>query len=87
MLLENGIVGLGLIIVLVVKAGKDAMLCIGRAQTPAINWYIGIIVLTLFYNIDEVTFMLPSYLPWMMFLLAVIGLSKEAHRICTRGFA
>jgi O-antigen ligase len=82
-LLENGIVGLGLIVLLVLKSGKDALVCIGRAQAPVINWYIGIIVLTLFYNIDEVTFMLPSYLPWMMFLLAVIGLSREAHRICS----
>jgi O-antigen ligase len=86
-LLDDGIVGLGVIVLLVVKAGKDAMLCVGRAHTPIINWYIGIVVLTLLYNIDEVTFMLPSYLPWMMFLLAVIGLSKEGHRIRSQRFA
>ncbi len=86
-ILDNGIVGLGLIVSLAVKSGRDAIVCIGWAQKPIINWYIGVVVLTLVYNIDEVTFMVPAYLPWMMFLLAVIGLSNEAHRTRSRRFA
>jgi len=83
-LLEDGIVGMGIIAWLIMHGIKDAVTCVRPNHPFYVNWYVGLIFLTIIYNIDEVTILLPGYLPWMMFLLSVIGLSEEARRIHSR---
>lgn len=86
-LLENGAVGLALIIILSLQAGKSAIVCFRTSHDSSVHWYIGLIVLTLAYNFDEVIFMLPSYLPWMMFILACVMLRQEATCLRTADLA
>lgn len=80
-LLDDGIAGLLVIILMIVGSLRNAWTCLQNQQEVETNWYIGLIILTVVYNIDEVTFMLPTYLPWMMFLLAVVGLADGARSI------
>jgi O-antigen ligase len=81
-LLEDGLIGLGMIVLLIGMGIRDAMSCMVRLQEQRyIHWYLGIIFLTILYNVDEITFLVPFYLPWMMLILAVTSLSTEAKRI------
>jgi O-antigen ligase len=80
-LLETGILGLALLAILIIRAILNGGYCLSLGRKPCVNWYLGIVFLTIIYNVDEVTAMLPAYLPWMMFLLAAIALPEEAARI------
>jgi exopolysaccharide production protein ExoQ len=79
--LEVGVVGLGLIIALICQALRYSHRCLGVDRTKYIEWYIGLVFLTIIVNVTEVTFMIPSYLPWLMFILAVVGLSEDVRRM------
>lgn len=79
-LLEDGLVGMALISFIIFAAFRNGWICLQRQPQSEIVWYIGLIILTIIYNIDEVTFMQSSYLPWMMFIVAVVGLADAAAR-------
>jgi O-antigen ligase len=80
-LLQLGIVGLVILAIGIFKATKNGIICLTKRCPSSAEWYIGIVVLSVLYNVDEVTFLLPSYLPWIMFLFAYIGLAAEAKRV------
>jgi exopolysaccharide production protein ExoQ len=78
--LELGAVGVFLMAVTFVSALRDAISCLQRGPSPAANWYIGLIVLTIVYNIDE-TFLLSVHsVPWLMYIIACAGLAAEANK-------
>jgi len=83
-LLEEGLLGLTLLGALIFKATIDGWRCLTGNHDSYIRWYCGIIFLSVIYNLDEVTFMMPLYLPWMMFVLAAIGLSDAAGDLRAR---
>jgi O-antigen ligase len=77
--LEEGVIGLVLIVALIATGVRNALSCLVHTKDrPHTNWYIGILFLTVIYNIDEVTIGMPRYLPWMMCILALIGLAAES---------
>lgn len=81
-LLEEGAIGLLLILALIVRGLKDSFVCLRcNSGINNIHWYISILFLTIIYNVDEVTFVLPYYLPWMMFVLAVNQLSVRSRLV------
>jgi len=81
-ILELGMIGLAIVTLLILKAGWDALYCLRMTRgLNYVHWYICIVLLSVLYNVDEVAFNIPVYLPWLMFLLAVNGLSAEASRI------
>ncbi|HUB29811.1 MAG TPA: O-antigen ligase family protein [Terracidiphilus sp.] len=83
-LLDNGWLGMGLVALIAIRGMRDGLARMLSAQDKSESWYLGIILLSVLYNIDEVTFMLPSYLPWVMFLLAsasLHGMSKQATNV------
>jgi exopolysaccharide production protein ExoQ len=79
--LELGAVGVFLMIASFVSALRDAITCLQRDPTPVANWYIGLIVLTVAYNIDE-TFLVSAHsIPWLMYIVACTGLAAEANKV------
>ena len=80
-MLECGFVGLGLIVAMISIAVRNSLVCLRSKRLSLTSWYLGIVFLTIAYNIDEETFMLTNYLPWMMFILAYANLHKEVKSI------
>ncbi|HEY2470786.1 MAG TPA: O-antigen ligase family protein [Terracidiphilus sp.] len=77
--LEVGVVGLGLVIALICRALRYSRRCLGVDRAKYTEWYVGLVFLTIVVNATEVTFMIPSYLPWLLFILAVVGLSEDVR--------
>jgi O-antigen ligase len=78
--LQLGIVGLGLFLVTFVHAMKDAVNAY-RARSSGVDWYIGLIILTVLYNIDEATVVWPTDLLSILYVIACCGLSIAAKRL------
>lgn len=77
-LLEVGFAGAFLLLLSMLRAVRHASICFRPERSPYVDWCIGIIFLTLLYNLDERTLMATQYLPWMLYLLACTGLAKMA---------
>jgi O-antigen ligase len=84
-LLQLGLVGLLVFLVTFVQAIRDAWFCIRYGRSVGVEWYAGILFLTVLYNIDEATVLLPNELLSILYVVACCGLSVEARRI--RAFA
>jgi len=84
-MLENGVAGLAIVLLVFVFAFRDAVVCLLRsrdhAQLRAVEWYLIIVILTLIYNLDESFLFDPKHLGSMIFLLACIGLKIEWLRL------
>jgi O-antigen ligase len=79
--LDLGGIGLGLFLYSLAKTFKNAVLCLRFNKSSYIAWYLCIVFLTVISNIDESTILEPNLLPWIMYVLACIGLSDGARRI------
>jgi len=79
--LEMGIVGVTLVVLTLGKAVKDAVTCVQRGHSQAVNWYIGIVALTVMYNVDESFLATAHSIPWLMYIVACTGLAAEARRL------
>jgi exopolysaccharide production protein ExoQ len=84
-MLENGVAGLAIVLLVFGFAFRDAVVCLLRsrdsAQLRAVEWYLIIVILTLIYNLDESFLFDPKHLGSMVFLLACIGLKIEWLRL------
>ena len=78
--LELGLVELALVVLTLVQACRYARTAFRLGHSGYVDWCIGIIFLTVVYNLDERTLMAPQYLPWILYILACIGLRKAAYR-------
>jgi exopolysaccharide production protein ExoQ len=88
--LEMGLTGLAIVLMVFGFAFRDGVVCLfqsrDQTQLRAVEWYLAIVVLTLFYNLDESFLFDPKHLGSMMFLLACVGLKIEWLRLgATRG--
>jgi exopolysaccharide production protein ExoQ len=83
--LEMGVVGLAVVLLVFGFAFRDAVVCLLRSrndrQLRAVEWYLAIVILTLIYNLDESFLFDPKNLCSMFFLLACIGLKMEWLRL------
>ncbi len=79
-MLEMGVAGLVIVLLLFGFAFRDGVVCLLRSR-DAVEWYLAIVVLTLIYNLDESFLFDPKHLGSMMFLLACIGLKTEWLRV------
>jgi len=77
--LELGFIGLALVAGVFFQVFCRA----GRAFRPGhsayIEWCIGIVFLTVIYNLDERTLMATQYLPWILFTIACVGLRRASN--------
>ncbi len=77
--LELGIVGFVLVMVTFIRALRDASAAFHPARSAYVDWCIGIVFLTLIYNVDERTLMATQYLPWILYIVACAGLAEAAR--------
>lgn len=78
--LEEGVIGLAVTVALIATGVRNALSCLVHTKDRSYtNWYIGVLFLTVIYNVDEVTIGMPRYLPWMMCILALVGLAAESE--------
>jgi exopolysaccharide production protein ExoQ len=84
-MLETGVVGLAVVLLVFGFAFRDAMVCLLRSgndrQLRAVEWYLAIVILTFIYNLDESFLFDPTHLCSMLFLLACVGLKLEWLRL------
>jgi exopolysaccharide production protein ExoQ len=84
-MLEMGLLGLTIVLLVFGFAFRDAIVCLLRsrddAHLRAVEWYLTIVVLTLIYNLDESFLFDPKHLGSMIFLLACVGLKLERLRL------
>jgi O-antigen ligase len=79
LVLELGLLGMALVTLTFVQAFRHAGSTYYPGRSPYIDWCIGIVFLTLVYNLDERTLMATQYLPWMLYVLACAGLARAAR--------
>lgn len=77
--LELGAIGVVGFVFLVLFALRDTVTAFHARRTPFLDWYIGLIFLTLFYNIDESFLARNMDLLWILFLVGCLGLSEAAR--------
>ena len=84
-MLEMGVVGLAIVVLVFGFAFRDGVVCLLRlrddARLRAVEWYLTIVILTLIYNFDESFLFDSKHLGSMMFLLACVGLKIERLRL------
>ena len=78
--LELGLVGLALVGATFVQAIRHANAAFYPGHSGYVDWCIGIVVLTLVYNLDERTLMATQFLPWVLYIVACIGLQGAAFK-------
>jgi exopolysaccharide production protein ExoQ len=78
---QLGLVGLALVLWLLLRTCRDAWTCLRAGRPPYVDWYIGIALLTLVYNVDEAFLGAFHQLPWILFLVASAGLRHSARAL------
>ena len=78
--LELGLVGLALVVATFLNAFRHADLAFRPGRSSYVDWCIGIVFLTLIYNLDERTIMATQYLLWILYIVACFGLSQAAAK-------
>jgi exopolysaccharide production protein ExoQ len=78
--LELGLVGVVLVIVTFVSALRSAAICFRHGNAEAARWYVGMIVLTVIYNVDETCFATAHSLSWLLYVVGCAGLWEEAKK-------
>lgn len=83
MWLEIGLVGLVILAFILIRSCKHAIQCF-RSDTPDYAiWYMSILFITLLALVDGDKFMYPNAIEWVMFIMADVGLAREAKRVRT----
>ena len=84
-MLEMGVLGLVIVLLVFGFAFRDAVVCLLRSRDDihlrAVEWYLTIVLLTLIYNLDESFLFDPKHLGSLIFLLACVGLKIERQRL------
>ena len=76
-----GIVGIAVFLVTFFQAVRNAWFCLRNGCPPGVEWYIGIIAITIMYNIDESTVLFPIDLPSILYIVACCGLARAARQL------
>jgi exopolysaccharide production protein ExoQ len=79
--LQLGLVGTSVFLFTFVNACKDAWYCMKFGRSTGTEWYCGLLVLAVLYNVDEETVLWPNDLLSMLYVVACCGLAVEAARI------
>jgi O-antigen ligase len=79
--LQLGLVGTALFFFTLFQAMRNAWFCLRNGLPRGVEWYIGIIALTIMYNIDESTVLWPIDLLSILYVVACCGLAKAARRL------
>jgi O-antigen ligase len=83
LVLELGVIGLLLYGAVYLGAVKDAFYCIGHGVSPAVMWYMSILVYVMTSNIEGGALLRPSDIACILPFIAYVGLRREANRLRT----
>lgn len=81
MWLELGTVGVFLMFLTLFQACKNAATCLRLGAPKYIHWYIMIVFFNVLSLVDGDKIMFPHTVEWLLFVVAYIGLAKDARRI------
>jgi exopolysaccharide production protein ExoQ len=79
--LQLGILGVAAFFVTLFQAIGNAWFCLRKGCPPGVEWYIGVIALTIMYNIDECTLLWPIDFLSILYVVACGGLAIAARKI------
>jgi exopolysaccharide production protein ExoQ len=79
--LQLGSTGAVIFFITLFKAIKDAWYCFRNDYSGAYDWYVGLVVITIFYNIDEATVVWPNDLLSVLYVVTCCGLAIGAARL------
>ena len=80
-LLQLGIVGAVLFYATMVQGLRNAWYCFRHDRSRRNDWFFSLLFLTLVYNLDEASVLLPNELLSMLYIVACAGLGQSAQRI------
>jgi len=79
--LQTGAIGMAIVVIWLFQALRNALRTL-RPQSPNyVGWYLGVLLMTLFYNIGERTLLVPDDLSFIVMVVAAAGLATEARRL------
>jgi O-antigen ligase len=82
--LQIGFLGVALVLGMIATAVARAVkLLRSPFYTPRVGWFLTIIVLAMFTNIDAGWFLTSDTLDWVLIVIACIGLNEEWARVRT----
>jgi exopolysaccharide production protein ExoQ len=76
-LLQLGYAGLALVIYLLVKASFNLYRYLQKEISPYSIWCLATLLLTIFFNFDETTFLMEQRIYWVLFLLVSLSLNQR----------
>jgi exopolysaccharide production protein ExoQ len=79
--LQLGLVGVVVFFLTLFRGIKDAWFCFRNDRAGHYDWYLGLLVLTIFYNIDEATVLLPNELQSILYVVACCGLAGAVRQL------
>lgn len=80
-ILQLGFVGAILFYVTMLQAIRNAWYCFRYSRSNRSDWFMGLLMLTLIYNLDEATVLLPNELLSILYIVACCGLAQAAREI------
>ncbi len=81
LLLELGLVGIVVLLVVLARACVNAARCAYRGNPQYTDWYLSIIFLTVLALFNGNKFMFPNDIEWTLLVMAYAGLAREARRL------
>ena len=78
--LTLGAVGVILVVYSLLRAIRDACVCLRAGRCPYLGWYACIIFLVIVTSVDEGELVMPNNLMWILYMIACVGLSEGARR-------
>ena len=76
-----GAVGVALVVYSLLRAIRDAFICLRAGQSPYLAWCACIIFVTIITSVDEGELLIPNSLVWILYILACLGLYEGARSI------
>lgn len=79
--LQLGFVGLGLFFISLLQALRNLWLCLRFDRSGILDWSIGLILITIFYNLDDCTVLWPKDLLSILYIVSCCRLSLAAAQL------
>jgi len=81
MWLELGAIGTAAMVFLLLRAFRNARICLTRKPSKFIRWNCAIVFLSLIGSVSGAKFMYPDSLEWVLFVLVYVNLAEEIQRL------
>ena len=81
--LQLGLVGVALFFLTLAQAARNGWRCLRAGRAREVDWYIGLLILTCLYNVDEATVVWPNELLSIFYIMACCGLAQAARNLAS----